>query len=154
MKALKDRQGVVSVFLGTFPSREEFETYLEETYDEDRSEIGATCPFWTDLGVDWLDHDFQDAHYEGDVPVTLDVFFADPFSYLDSFRTDLLEACARQVFENIVRARMPCKFLTIQNIEIVGVFAAPFALPGHRQFDLLSERTDPTDLTRWGPNHH
>jgi hypothetical protein len=101
MKALKDRQGVVSVFLGTFPSREEFETYLEETYDEDRSEIGATCPFWTDLGVDWLDHDFQDAHYEGDVPVTLDVFFADPFSYLDSFRTDLLEACARQGIDKV-----------------------------------------------------
>jgi hypothetical protein len=38
----------------------------------------------TFLGVTWLDYDFQDAHYLGDVPVTL-----------DSFRTDVLKCCDR-----------------------------------------------------------
>jgi hypothetical protein len=68
MTELKDRPGVVPVFLGTFPSKGDFEPYFKETYDEDSSGIGASCPFWTDLGVDWLDHDFQDARYQGDVP--------------------------------------------------------------------------------------
>jgi hypothetical protein len=44
MTELKDRRGVVSVFLGTFPSREVFEIYLEETYDEDKPGIGTTWP--------------------------------------------------------------------------------------------------------------
>ena len=57
----KSRQGVVSVFLGVVPNEEMFNDYLQETYQEN----DVTCPLWDDLGVSWLDHDFQDAHYQG-----------------------------------------------------------------------------------------
>jgi hypothetical protein len=89
------KQGVVSVFLGVFPSSERFENYLRETRNEDKPGIATTCPFWDDLGVAWLDHDFQDAHYQSDDPVSVSEFLSKPFSYLDSFCSGVVHACSR-----------------------------------------------------------
>jgi len=88
------KQGIVSVFLGVVPGKEKFANYLREAYSEGSPMIAARCSLWDDLGVAWLDHDSQDAHYQGDIPVLLDVFLSNPISYLDSFRTRLVESCA------------------------------------------------------------
>lgn len=92
MSRQSDHKGVVSVFLGITPSRDWLEQYLRETYDEGRSPE-ARCPFWDDLGVTWLDHDFQDSHYQDDGPVAVDGFLRNPFSYIDSFRHLVLAQC-------------------------------------------------------------
>jgi hypothetical protein len=112
------KEGVVSVFLGTAPSKQVFDDYLQETYHGDSPGINFTCPLWDDLGVGWLDHDFQDAVYEGDIPVALDVFLAELISYIDSFRADVIKACAR---------------LGIDNVN-AGVFLYNFAYPSARPF--------------------
>jgi hypothetical protein len=96
-----DKEGSVSVFLGVFPSRETFDEYLRETWNEEGLVNGTTCPLWNDLGVTWLDHDFQEAHYQGDTPVPLEVFLSNNFSYLDSFRCAVVEACNRLKIENV-----------------------------------------------------
>jgi hypothetical protein len=68
--------------------------------------------------VAWFDHDCQDAHFQTDVPVSLVEFLSNPISYLDSFRTGLLEACAR---------------LGVVEVN-AGLFLYNLAYPGNRRF--------------------
>jgi hypothetical protein len=112
------KQGVVSIFLGVFPNRQLFDTYLHETEDENRSGITTTCPLWDDLGVAWLDHDFQDAYYQGDKPIPVAEFLLNPFSYVESFREGVIAACHR---------------LEVGKVNS-GVFLYNFAYPEHRRF--------------------
>ncbi len=88
-----ERKGYVSVWLGCFPNTSTCEEYLTETYNEDGD---ASSHFWSDLGVGWLDHDLQEAHYEESGPVPVEQFFRRGLSYLDSFREPLLEACRKR----------------------------------------------------------
>jgi hypothetical protein len=85
------RAGKVSVWLGIFPDPPTFRTYLTETYSVDGD---ATCPFWNDLGVKWLDHDFQETHCDPQV-IPIGQFLQREFSYLESFRQSLMAACDR-----------------------------------------------------------
>jgi hypothetical protein len=96
-----EKQGIVSVFVGIVPRKEIFENYLRETYDPDGDGVAAICPLWQDLGVNWLDHDFQDAYFEGEDPVPLDVFLSCSVSYLDSFRSGVVESCIRLEIDKV-----------------------------------------------------
>jgi hypothetical protein len=87
-----ERKGFVSAWLGIFPSATAFESYLRETYN-DQGDVA--CPFWDDLGVKWLDHDFQDAHCESAGPIPAEQFLQLGFSYIESFREPLRIACER-----------------------------------------------------------
>ena len=60
----------------------------------------------------------------------------------------------RNIFQNVLRPRMPDKFRSIQDIDFVGVLAAPLAGPEQRQIDLFSERADPPDLPGRCAHHH
>jgi hypothetical protein len=88
-----ERDGYVSVWLGTFADEVAFKTYLRETYDEGGN---ASCPLWSDLGVGWLDHDFLEAEYQAE-PLPIERL-VDDFSYMESFRGPLLAVCLRKGF--------------------------------------------------------
>ena len=77
-------RGSVSVFFGIIPGRDIFDKYLlGDTRRRLFPMIATRCPFWNDLGVNWLDHDLQDAYYHGDTPVSLDAFLSNPISYVE-----------------------------------------------------------------------
>jgi len=114
-----EQQGVVSVFLGSVPTEAAFREYLHETYTDDTDGgVGVVCPFWADLGVNWFDHDFQDMHYAGEVPVSVAEFLSVSVSHLDSFRDALLRTCEVQKVEKVN----------------AGVFLYDFAYSGERRF--------------------
>ncbi len=119
--------GMVSVFLGCFPDEQAFAEYLKESYTDGDN---ATCPFWTDLGVNWLDHDLQDALYCGDRPVPVREFLRADISYIDSFRAPLEQQCL-QAGITVVNGGVflydfvysPSRPFTSSNIRFVGSFA-------------------------------
>jgi hypothetical protein len=82
-----EQEGFVSVWLGSLPDESSLEDYLRETYDEDGN---SSCPFRSDLGVRWLDHDFMEAHFTPK-PVRVDQLLKG-FSYSESFCGSVLEA--------------------------------------------------------------
>ncbi len=53
-------EGTLSLWIGHFESQDELFEYVDFVYDEDGD---ASCPFATDAGIRWFDHDFQEAHY-------------------------------------------------------------------------------------------
>lgn len=85
-----EQEGYISVWLGTLIDAASLKEYLCETYDDDGD---ANCPFWSDLGVTWLDHDYQEAKSQTE-PQTVDRFL-EGFSYLESFRESVLPVAHR-----------------------------------------------------------
>jgi|SRR5579883_707673 len=116
MSQQADCSGTVSVFMGLVPDRNWFDDYLRESQNPDDGEI--RCAFWDDLGVTWLDHDCQDAHYQGDTPVATSEFLQSPFSYIESFRSLVLDNSRRLGLESV-----NC-----------GIFVYNYSYPSDRQF--------------------
>jgi hypothetical protein len=86
-------EGVVSVWLGTFPHASSCERYFEEDWANLDADGFPACRFWEDLGIRWFDQDFQERGFVGS-PIPLAELFALNWSYLESFREPLLAACA------------------------------------------------------------
>jgi hypothetical protein len=86
--------GMVSVWVGTFPDEKSYARYFEEDWDELDADEFPSCLFWKDLGIRWFDHDFQEGEFVG-TPVPVAELLARDWSYLDSFRESLLAACAK-----------------------------------------------------------
>lgn len=55
-----DQEDVGSIWIGSFPSEDAFESYIDSAYDEDGN---STNRFSIDSGLGWFDHDFQEASY-------------------------------------------------------------------------------------------
>lgn len=55
-----NKQGVVSIWIGSFPTEEAFDTYIDWIYNEDGE---STNQFAADSGIYWFDHDFQEASF-------------------------------------------------------------------------------------------
>jgi hypothetical protein len=85
--------GRVSVWIGTFPDGASFERYFSERWGD--ADASPTCPFWDDLGIRWLDRDFQEGGHVGE-PVPVAELLAPNWSFLDSFREALLARCAER----------------------------------------------------------
>jgi|SRR5579883_2668281 len=85
--------GVVSVWVGMFPDEAAYELYFREDRDGPDQGEPPTCSFWSDLGIRWFDHDFQENGYVG-IPVPMAELLGRPWSFLDSFRGLLLARCA------------------------------------------------------------
>jgi hypothetical protein len=91
---------VVSVWLGTFPDRRTHENYFRLDRGNHDSDDFPTCQFWGDLGIRWFDHDFEESSgYIGD-PVPVADLLGRGWSYADSFRKPLLDACRAQGIES------------------------------------------------------
>lgn len=88
-----EADGVVSVWLGTFPDGESYERYFTEDRQNRQADGFPTCPFWKDLGIRWFDHDFQEGGNLAS-PVPVAELLAENWSYLGSFRGPLLARCA------------------------------------------------------------
>lgn len=87
----------VSVWLGTFPNHREFAAYFEERWSKRTGEF-LRCRFWQDMGIHWTDHDFQEIAYETR-PLRVSTLLNRPISWIESFRTSLLEQCRLQGIE-------------------------------------------------------
>jgi hypothetical protein len=85
--------GVVSVWVGTFPDEASYERYFKEDWDNLDADEFPSCRFWNDLGIRWFDHDFQEGGFVGP-PVRVAELLAQNWSYLESFREQVLAACA------------------------------------------------------------
>jgi hypothetical protein len=85
--------GVVSVWIGTFPDEASYERYFREDWDDLDEDEFPSCPFWRDLGIRWFDHDFQEGGYVG-TPVPMAELLGRGWSFVDSFREPLLARCA------------------------------------------------------------
>jgi hypothetical protein len=63
-----ESEGTLSLWIGQFGSEDELMEYVEFVYadvddDEDDEEGESSCPFATDAGLDWFDHDVQEANF-------------------------------------------------------------------------------------------
>lgn len=60
-----ESEGTLSLWIGQFGSEDELMEYVEFVYpDVDDDEDGeSSCPFATDAGLEWFDHDFQEANF-------------------------------------------------------------------------------------------
>jgi hypothetical protein len=85
--------GMVSVWLGTFPDEASYERYFKEDWEIQDHDGNPSCPFWSDLGIRWLDHDCQEGGFVGN-PMPVAGLLAQNWSYLDTFREPLLAICA------------------------------------------------------------
>ena len=85
--------GVVSVWVGTFPDEASYERYFKEDWEHQDAEEFPSCLFWRDLGIRWFDHDLQEGGFVGP-PVPVAELLARNWSYLDSFRGLVLALCA------------------------------------------------------------
>ena len=50
------------LWVASFPSEEARDRFFREEYDVDGN---ASCSMWTDLGITWFDHDYQEVINEG-----------------------------------------------------------------------------------------
>jgi hypothetical protein len=76
-----DGERFVCIWVGRFLEEEELSAYVEAVCDEDGD---SHCPFWSHSGVDWFDHDFQEANFLGKPPDDWHQALA-KHSYADSF---------------------------------------------------------------------
>ena len=58
-----EKDGFVSIWVGTTETANSFESLMHETYDDDDGPISI---FGRLYGIDWYDHDFLEAHLEKD----------------------------------------------------------------------------------------
>jgi Immunity protein 22 len=86
--------GMVSVWLGTFPDEASHQRYFKEDWEDQDHDGFPSCPFWSDLGIRWFDHDFQEGGFVGH-PVPVAELLSRNWSYLDTFRELLLTSCAQ-----------------------------------------------------------
>ena len=56
---LVKQDGRVSVWVGRLADEDALRTYVEVGHVGDE----ASCPFWSDIGVDWFDEDFLEAEF-------------------------------------------------------------------------------------------
>ena len=78
----------VSIWIGTFSREAAFEEYLHENWeDPDR----PNCQFWDDLGIEWHDHDFQEAHFHGEVTSVAELISG--LSWIASYKDELMSRC-------------------------------------------------------------
>jgi len=84
----------VSVWIGSFPSRRDFDDYMAERWSESDEDSFPECFFWQDLGLLWHDHDFQEAIFGQEVIAVGSLTLS--LSWSDSFREPLLLACAER----------------------------------------------------------
>jgi hypothetical protein len=91
--------GVVSVWIGTFPDEASYERYFREDRDIQDADAFPSCLFWKDLGIRWFDHDFQEGGFVG-TPIPVAELLSRYWSYLDSFREPLLAKCAKAGLTN------------------------------------------------------
>jgi len=87
-----EREGMLSVWVGSFDSEQDLLAYVEWTYDEDGE---AMCPFAIDAGLGWFDHDFQEANYIRS-PLTPPHDALAGHSYLESFQDAVAAALEQQ----------------------------------------------------------
>src|SRR5437667_12168760 len=87
--------GVVSVWVGTFPDEASYEWYFKEDWDNLDADEFPSCLFWKDLGIRWLDHDFQEGGFVGS-PVPVEKLLARHWSFLNSFREPLRAMCTER----------------------------------------------------------
>ena len=87
-----DRPGRVSLWLGDFTERSDFESYLDDgVYWASDDETTPLNRFAAEFGIGYYDHDFQDAHWseKGKVPIGVLLKGA---SYVDSFLPRAVQA--------------------------------------------------------------
>jgi len=94
-----EAQDQVSVWVGTFPSHRDFVAYFEEHWSERSGEF-LRCQFWREMGIRWTDHDFQETVYESR-PLRVSTLLSRPISWIESFRTPLLQQCRLQGIEKV-----------------------------------------------------
>lgn len=82
-----EKEGFVSIWIGSFSSREGFEDFLEESISDDHEITQPINKFSEDIGIGFYDHDFQEADYY-DEPVSIEKLLSQ-FSYIESFIDDV-----------------------------------------------------------------
>lgn len=60
--AFGDDGDIVSIWVGSFGTREAVDAYIQEQYDEDRDDEPIS-PFAADIGLKSYDHDFMEVEY-------------------------------------------------------------------------------------------
>jgi len=90
-----ERSGTVSVWLGRFASEGDFESYMEEQYEDDDAPISR---FAAEFGLGWYDHDFLEADFRSE-PLPVEEFLSGN-SYSSSFIADVVAAANRKVLES------------------------------------------------------
>lgn len=83
-----DGEGFVCIWVGRFREEGELSAYIEAVYDENGD---SQCPFWSHSGVDWFDHDFQEANFLGKPPDDWHQALA-KHSYAESFASGAADA--------------------------------------------------------------
>lgn len=85
-----EQTGVVSIWVGSFPTVELLEEYLKEQYEDDDVPISR---FADDTGLDWYDHDLLEAQrYDEPLPVSVAI---SPLSFSASYIDAATEAAVR-----------------------------------------------------------
>jgi hypothetical protein len=87
-----DREGVVSVWIGSFVSENDLLDYADWKYDEKGDSASA---FASHSGLGWFDHDFQEANFLGAHPSRPREALGG-HSYVESFGDAVAEALAHE----------------------------------------------------------
>jgi hypothetical protein len=80
-----------SVWIGTFPDEQTFNDSLEEDYSSTNDHEFPRCRFWDALGIQWHDHDFQEATFSS-AAIPIEKLIAG-ISWVESYKADLLKRC-------------------------------------------------------------
>lgn len=89
-----EQPGTIAVWVGDFPSRDEFELYLQEQIDEDLDIEKPINQFAADIGFGFYDHNRQEAErFEDALPVSELIA---PFSNSASFASEATKSAAQK----------------------------------------------------------
>jgi hypothetical protein len=85
-----ERDGFVSIWVGTLTSDVDLRAYLEEQYEDDDAPISQ---FAKDCGLGWYDHDFVESRFVDRISIRE---LLSPFSYAQTFVEAAVEESARK----------------------------------------------------------
>ncbi|MFO0938832.1 MAG: immunity 22 family protein [Gemmataceae bacterium] len=89
---MADEYRTVDVWIGTFLTQDELESYLEETFDED-DEDAPNSRFAADQGESFIDHDFMESSFH-ETPSHLTHLLAN-HSFAGSYSKVAITACEK-----------------------------------------------------------
>jgi hypothetical protein len=123
-----EQDQVVSVWVGTFGSEEEFAEYLAEDPESLNDDQAALNDFAEEFGFDWYDNDLQDAHFPKPEPQPLEELL-DYISYGGSFIPEVLRTAEASgikeanCFICLYDFEYPTKMLPLKSkMEFLGAF--------------------------------
>lgn len=125
------KAGTVSIWVGEFASRAEFDNYLEETIDGDSDADAPINRFAGDIGVGFYDHDSQEAEFKGESLPIKDLLTG--FWFADSYLENAAAAAALVGIERANAAVLLFDFDFNRNLQANS--ASPLGFVGAFEFN-------------------